>query len=376
MGKRKTNDEFLKELFLKNKHFANCEFEVLGQYVNIHTPIQCRCKIDGYTWYSEPNHLLQGHGCPVCGGKRVIKGYNDVATTHPELLYLFKDKKEAEAVSIGSGKKVTLVCQDCGHDKKILLSNYLKNGIGCQYCSDGISYPEKFIRAFVVQCNPDIMDCQYQPDWAKPYFYDIYTQLNGVEYIIEADGAWHYVDNTLSGQTVEEVRQKDKLKDDLALQHGIKVIRIDCMESNKNYISKSILNSELSNIIRMDSIDWNYCEKMAQCNLAKVICDFYNKSDIKDSIYLAKIFNINRTTVEKCLHIGNDVGWCSFNTRPKEKEVRVLNKDKIVLYTFESIKKCASELEKIYHINFSRPCISRACKYNKYTHRGFYFEYV
>ena len=371
MGKKKTHNEFLKEL-----HTINDKIEVLGTYVNTHTKIQCKCKIDGYIWSTEPNHLLHGHGCPVCGGKRVIKGYNDIATTHPELLYLFKDKKEAETVSIGSKKKVTLVCQDCGRDKKISLHNYLKNGIGCQYCSDGVSYPEKFVRAFVEQCHPEVMDCQYQPDWAKPYFYDVYFKLNGIEYIIETDGPWHYIDNTLSGQTVEDSKRRDELKDRLALQNNIEIIRIDCIKSNKNYISTNIINSKLSNIICMDHIDWNYCEKIAQSNLVKVVCDFYNTSNIKNSKYIAKVFNVNRTTIEKYLHIGNDIGWCVFNTKPRRKGVKVLNKDKMIIHTFESINKCARELEKIYDISFSSSCIGRACRNSHYTHNGFYFEYV
>ena len=371
MGKKKTHEEFENELYK-----INDKIEILGTYNGIHTKIKCRCKIDGYIWNAEPNHLLHGHGCPLCGGTRVIKGYNDVATLYPELLYLFKDKKEAETTSIGSNKKVTLVCPDCGNEKKISLTNYLKNGMGCQYCSDGVSYPEKFMRAFVEQCKPSVMKCQYQPDWAMRYFYDVYFKLNNIEYIIETDGGLHYEDNPFTGASIEEQKCIDDIKDQLALEYGIKVIRIDCRKSDKLYISTNIKNSELSNIIQIEHIDWDYCDKKAQSSLVKNVCDFYNSSDIRQTQHIANIFNLNRTTIEKYLHIGNNLGWCVFSTKPRKLGVRVLNKDMDVLYEFESIKKCADSLTKIYNIKFSASAISAVCKKKRRTHRGYVFEYI
>jgi len=58
-----------------------------------------------------------GKGCPFCAGKKVLKGFNDLATTHPELA------KEAfgwdpTTVSAGSKKKFKWICEN-GHIRTI-----------------------------------------------------------------------------------------------------------------------------------------------------------------------------------------------------------------------------------------------------------------
>lgn len=40
--------------------------EVLGEYVNGHTNIECSCVRCGHVWKAKPYSLLQGHGCPRC----------------------------------------------------------------------------------------------------------------------------------------------------------------------------------------------------------------------------------------------------------------------------------------------------------------------
>ena len=70
--KRRTADEYVDEVGR-----INSNIEVLGQYVNATTPVLHRCKIDKNEWFAQPNHILSGHGCPICnnsiGEKLVIK---------------------------------------------------------------------------------------------------------------------------------------------------------------------------------------------------------------------------------------------------------------------------------------------------------------
>lgn len=46
----------------------NPDIEVIGEYVNNDTKILHRCKIDGYEWYAKPKNILRGNGCPMCAG--------------------------------------------------------------------------------------------------------------------------------------------------------------------------------------------------------------------------------------------------------------------------------------------------------------------
>jgi hypothetical protein len=77
----------------------------------------------------------RGDGCPYCAGRRVLPGYNDLMTTHPEL------GEEANGwdpslVSAGSNKKFSWICEQ-GHKWNAVLNNRTgKNQSGCPVCSN------------------------------------------------------------------------------------------------------------------------------------------------------------------------------------------------------------------------------------------------
>ena len=59
----------------------------------------------------------QSQGCPICLNRRILPGYNDLATTNPELLDQWDYQKNdisPQQVSHGSGKKVWWKCSK-GH---------------------------------------------------------------------------------------------------------------------------------------------------------------------------------------------------------------------------------------------------------------------
>lgn len=76
-------------------------------------------------------------GCPYCAGKKVLKGYNDLATTDMELLKEWDYKRNTEIspeeVTHGSGKKVWWICSN-GHEWQAQISKR-SNGRGCPYCT-------------------------------------------------------------------------------------------------------------------------------------------------------------------------------------------------------------------------------------------------
>ena len=73
----------------------------------------------------------RGRGCPTCSSQRVLVGFNDLATTHPEVAKsaLF----DASAVTAGSGVKENWKCE-LGHE---WTSSVAKRsaGRGCPYCA-------------------------------------------------------------------------------------------------------------------------------------------------------------------------------------------------------------------------------------------------
>ena len=76
-------------------------------------------------------------GCPYCSNKAVLEGYNDLATTHPEIAKqwhptLNGDLKPTD-VTYGSGKKVWWQCEH-GHEWQATVNDTVSNLNSCPYC--------------------------------------------------------------------------------------------------------------------------------------------------------------------------------------------------------------------------------------------------
>jgi len=92
-----------------------------------------KCNL-GHTYESQiAKRALRGHGCPICSGHQVLAGYNDLATTHPEL--------SAEAVdspvtnrSAGSNEIISWRC-GLGHTYESQIAKRASRGHGCPICS-------------------------------------------------------------------------------------------------------------------------------------------------------------------------------------------------------------------------------------------------
>lgn len=86
---------------------------------------------EGHVWKTMVFHRVNGNGCPYCGNRRVLAGWNDLATTNPEIA--------AQAVGwdpttrmAGSDRRVGWQCS-LGHQWEAAI-NDRKFG-GCPYCS-------------------------------------------------------------------------------------------------------------------------------------------------------------------------------------------------------------------------------------------------
>ena len=71
-------------------------------------------------------------GCPFCANQRVLKGYNDLATTHPDLSTQAFGWDPTQVIS--DSKKVSWICSQ-GHITKASIS-VRKSGSGCRVCAN------------------------------------------------------------------------------------------------------------------------------------------------------------------------------------------------------------------------------------------------
>lgn len=91
----------------------------------------------GHSWQASPGHRVAGRGCPVCAGKSILLGHNDLATTRPDLAAEWHPTKNVplapHAVTKGSGRRVWWV-DSLGHEWQAQIINR-DNGTNCPICS-------------------------------------------------------------------------------------------------------------------------------------------------------------------------------------------------------------------------------------------------
>jgi len=317
-------------------------------------------------------------GCPVCSNKKVKIGYNDMWTTNPELAKLLTNPEDGYKYTQHSSTAVDWRCPDCGETvKNRKISDICNRKLLCHKCSDGISYPEKFIYNLLKQLDVEFVTQLTRTyfKWCKNYRYDFY--IPSLNLILEVHGLQHY-ENSKFKRTLLEEKENDILKEQLARYNGIlKYIVIDARESELEWIKNSILHSELTQLFDLSSINWSKCHESGCCNLVKTVCKLWNDK-VNNIMQIGIDLNISRDSVIKYLKQGTTIGLCHYDpvkeqlkgrknatiasTAKCSKAVVQINKD-----TLEFIREYTSAEEayrqtKINHIS--------ACCLNKLKQAG------
>ena len=94
--------------------------------------VQWKCS-KGHTWRAWIGNRTKGSGCPVCSGRTASSGFNDLATTHPELAAQ-ADGWDPTTVVAGSDMKLPWKCEldHCW----IARVGERSSGQGCPYCAN------------------------------------------------------------------------------------------------------------------------------------------------------------------------------------------------------------------------------------------------
>ncbi len=133
-----------------------------------------RCE-KGHEWQASVKSRCLGTGCPVCAGKTVLRGENDLLTTHPRLAREWHPEKNGELspadVVSGTHRKVWWLCEK-GHEWEASIASRAR-GIGCPVCAGRLVVPgENDLKSF----NPDIaaqwhkeLNGALKPEMVTPY---------------------------------------------------------------------------------------------------------------------------------------------------------------------------------------------------------------
>ena len=369
MARRKTNEEFQMQLAecRKNGQDVYCDDE----YVNNHTLLNFYCS-KGHTWQAKPNWIFSGQSCPYCLNRRVLAGYNDLWTTHPEIAELLQNPEDGYKYTYGSKHKTYFICPNCGNIIFKTIKEVCNRGLACQRCGDGVSYPNKFIRSLLSQFDIKNVSYEYSPEWLRPYFFDNYFEINDSSYIVEADGGIGHGNKVFRSNEIDtDGIERDEIKDKRAQEHNINVIRIDCCYKNYNkyeYIKQHVIDSELADIFDLSCVDWNKCHLEALSSLvyesAKLYNDGYSIGDISSNV------GYTCDTITRWLKQATDIGLCEYSQIESRKRgrrclyhaVNQYTKDGIFIKTYLSLSIASS----ITGINLTS--IANCCKRKKSFH--------
>jgi len=97
-----------------------------------HKKVGWKC-FAGHQWVAEIASRDDGNGCPICAGKSVLVGFNDLATTYPEVAAQ-ADGWDPTTITAGSGVKKKWICSN-GHRWEAVVGSRAKNNRDCPTCA-------------------------------------------------------------------------------------------------------------------------------------------------------------------------------------------------------------------------------------------------
>lgn len=117
-----------------------------------------------HAWKATVKSRMQGNGCPVCDSKRILSGYNDIATTHAELMKEWdyeRNQLKPSEISYGYDKKVWWKHtaekdgKEYSHSWQASPNSRTNRTSGCPYCGN-----KKVLKGYndLESCYPEIAE--------------------------------------------------------------------------------------------------------------------------------------------------------------------------------------------------------------------------
>lgn len=375
-ARTQSDEERLENVKNRIYELVGDEYEIVGGFTAVENVANFKHNHpNGETHYFDmtpSSFIYRGSRC-YCENpsvNKLIVGFNDIATTRPDIAKCLHNKEYAFKYTMHHKEKLEWDCPECGNTFKEAPCNVAYNRLSCPYCSDGISYPNKFIFNSLSQIEDDLdfLEREYRPEWCKFNFndrerqgiYDTYFAINGKQYVVEMDGGIGHGNkaHTNSEYSQEELYQIDIIKDKLANKQGIQVIRIDCnykTDDKYTYILNNILNSELKDVVDLSKIDFDLSNKTSVNSLIVKAGKLWNEGLTAGEI--RKYLKIGEGTVTSYLKTASNIGVCDYTVQKSQARSRYV---KVYCITTNKIFESMTQAAKMYGTN--RSGIKRCCE--------------
>jgi len=324
--------------------------------------------------------------CDKCGSLKQVRKdrlnsnlkCNAIRHTRPDVCSMLDDSENEFDYSIQSGKKAKWKCKICGNIFVRAVKDVVNRGINCPQCSDGISFPNKFMYSLLKSAKI-IFEREKSFSWSDLKRYDFYIPEYSA--IIEMNGMQHY-EGCNYYISYEDIHKNDIQKKSMAVKNGINnYITIDSRISDVLYIKNSVLASDLKNIINFNEIDFKLVVSKINSNLFECVTKLWNEGYTTKEI--ASKEQISTDTVIVLLKRSAFIGLCEYDAAKQSnkwfKVSRNTNKKKIICLndcnSFDSINDAA-----IYY-NVSPKALSncicrrsKSCGKEKNTNNKLYWK--
>ncbi len=238
-----------------------------------------KCKKCHQRYYSSVNNRINGSGCPLCAGKTIIPGINDLQkwckdNNRTDILTEWDYNKNTitpDQIAPFSGRKIYFICKE-GHSYSSALSNRLTYRLGCPICNkyNRSSFQEQAILYYLRYKFKDAVN-SYHVDWIGKQELDIY--IPSIKTAIEYDGIqWH-----------KNKAEQEQRKDGLCKENGIRLIRVredgldyygsaECVSVDPR--KKGSLNTAISTVIKKLCGDGTIIDIDVDRDTAEIVAQF------------------------------------------------------------------------------------------------------
>ena len=323
--------------------------------------------------------LKSGRGCSCCSGYKTVVGINDIATKAKWILPYLVDKQDGNRYW-RTQKKLLMKCPDCGTIKLQSPEKMLRQRFGCNGCSDGISYGEKFLSKLFEQSNISYvwqLNKKSSTDgtfsWCQKYKYDFY--LPDYCMIVEVHGKQHYDEGKHFFEDYSAIHKNDIIKKEIAENNGYilnkNYVVIDASESNSDYILDSVRKSPLSKLLDWKIMDISTADKFASKSILFTICEEWVKRypQITTKILQSEYPFLSRSTITRYLKKGAALGICNYNDvktgvyeriNKASRPIKVVNNISNDEYFFRNHKLLEENFRKVFGTGYKTKSLNDA----------------
>lgn len=151
MSKRKTHEEYVAELAIKNPNV-----EAVDKYIGTKDKIRHRCLIHNVDFYASPSNALQGHGCSLCKKEKISKKLSKSHEQYVDEVKIINPKISVIGKYIGANTSILHRCLNDEYEWSAKPANIL-SGFGCPKCSERFRRTHDDYVSEVEKVNPDII---------------------------------------------------------------------------------------------------------------------------------------------------------------------------------------------------------------------------